>query len=301
MKTLFSTSIFHKTLAASALLYAFASAPLLAHESCDVSLTAGISINSQKIEFYEPNSENESEQSNQLNIPSKSLYKITADNQLVVNGETISLTKQQQHLITDYAQSIRTLVPKVKTLAIEGVDLALEGVDLAFTRLLGEGNDVGSQLNQDLLLIREAVDTKLSIEQGVSFGFNGNDHNEIVSELMGDDFEQRIENTIAKAVMNSMANLLVSLGQEMLFSGGANNDFEARMESFGDDIASEMEARTAKIEKKADQLCLSIKQIDQLEEQLKESIVQLKGFDVLTTKIHSNHNDEEVKNNKKAM
>ena len=57
MKTLFSTTIFHKTLAGSALVCAFASAPLLAHESCDVSLTAGISINSQKIEFFEANSE----------------------------------------------------------------------------------------------------------------------------------------------------------------------------------------------------------------------------------------------------
>jgi len=292
MQQLFKKTILQATLAAGAFIIAATSMSLSAHESCDIDLTAGISITPQNIEFFSADEEKK---------PPVSLYKIVADEQLIVADKTVNLTAEQQLLVHNYANSIRILVPQVKSLAIEGVDLAIEGVDLAFTKLLGEGNETGVQLSQELLLVREAIDSKLTIEKGITFGLSGNDNHEMVNELMGEDFEQRIESAIEKAVMNSMGSLLVALGQEMLFSSGGSDAFETRMENFGDEIASEMEARAEKISVKADRLCLEIQKIDQLEEQLKMNVVEIAAFDVLTTKVNLSHHDEEKKNSKSSM
>ncbi len=294
MKTFLPNITFHKTLAASALICAITSTSLLAHESCEVDLTAGININSQHIEFFAVND-------HEQNKPAISMYKIVDDNQLIVGDKTVNLTAEQQLLVQNYAGSMRALVPQVKTLAIEGVDLALEGVDLAFTKLLGEGNQVGAELSQELLLVRQAIDSKLSIEKGITFGLNGNDNHKMVDDFMGEEFEQRIESAVEKAIMNSMGSLLLALGQEVLFSDSANNGFETRMENFGDEIEREMETRAEVIEVKAEQLCLAIQKIDVLEEQLKASVIEVENFDVLTTKVRLSHRDEEKKNSKNLM
>lgn len=294
MKKLKTSATYQKTLAASVLFCAITSTSAWAHQSCEVDLTAGISINSQKIEFFAVDEDNEDE-------TAVSLYKIVDDNQLVVGDETVKLSAEQQAIVHEYSSSIRILVPQVKTLAIEGVDLAIEGVDLAFNKLLGENNDVSGQLNQELLLVREAVDNKLSIEKGITFGLKGGDSNDMVNDLMGEEFEQRIESAVEKVVMNSMGSLLVALGQEILFSGGDSDAFEARMENFGDDIATEMETRAEKIEVKAEQLCLEIQKIDQLEEQLKMNVAEVASFNVITTKVRFSDIDEEENNNKNLM
>jgi hypothetical protein len=288
------------TLLASALLCAVTSTSLFAHEqqSCEVDLTAGLTINTQYIEFF-------ADQSNEEDKPTVSLYKIVDGNQLIVGDKAVHLTPEQQLLVGNYADSIRTLIPQVKSLAIEGVDLAREGVDLAFTKLLGAGNSVGRELSQELLLIRKAVDDNLSLEKGINFGHNGNNNsNVIIKGLMGEDFEQRIESAVEKAVMNSIGSLLVALGKEMLNSDGDSDTFETRMENFGDNIANEMEARAKIIERKAEKLCVAVQEIDQLEDKLKVSVDEVASFDVLTTKLHSSHHyddDEESKRDNKLM
>ena len=293
MKTLLPNITFPKTLAASALICAITSTSLFAHESCEVDLTAGISINSQHIEFFAVNDEQTK--------PAISMYKIVDDNELIVGDKAVSLTAEQQLLVQNYASSMRALVPQVKSLAIEGVDLAIEGVDLAFTKLLGEGNEVGAELSQELLLVRETIESKISIEKGITFGLNGNDNHEMVNDFMGEEFEQRIESAVEKAILNSMGSLLLALGQEILFSDGDSNGFETRMESFGEEIEHEMETRAEVIEVKAEQLCLAIQKIDVLEEQLKASVIEVANFDVLTTNIRLSHRDEEKNKSKNLM
>lgn len=294
MKKLMTISTFQKSFAASVMICAVTSTSALAHQSCEVDLSAGISINNRSIEFF-------ADTASDKDKPAESLYEIIGDNQLVIDDDAVKLTAEQQILVRDYATSIRTLVPQVKTLAIEGVDLAIDGVDLAFNQLLGQGNDVSSQLNQELLLVREAIDNKLSIEKGITFGLNGTDGQDMMNDLMGEEFEQRIESVVEKAVMSSMGSLLVALGQEMLFSGGDSDAFETRMEKFGDDIANQMEARAEKLELKAEQLCLEIQKIDLLEEQLKLEVDELAHINILTTKVDLSHNDEAEKKHKNLM
>jgi len=265
-----------KTLIALTLISVFVSKTLYAHESCDVDLEAGLTINESSIEFFDP------DKNKQV------LYSIDDDYQLTVRGDNVSLNDEQQALVEQYSTSIRAMVPQVRNIAIEGVDLALEGVNLAFNELLGEGNDVGADLTQELSSLREEVAERFTIANGFTIGENGLEGD----ELLGEEFEQRIESAVEKAVMGSMGSLLVALGQEMMFSGGNTDAFETRMESFGENIEHEMESRAEKIELKAESLCLAAVEIDQLEEELKSSISSLAGINVITaqhTRGHDKH------------
>jgi len=266
-----------KTLIVITLISVFVSKALYAHDSCDVDLDAGLTINESSIEFFDPD--------NNQHV----LYSIDKNYQLMVRGDIVALNDEQQILVEQYSTSIRAMVPQVRNVAIEGVDLALEGVNLAFNELLGEGNDVGANLTQELSSIKEEVAERFTIEHGFTLGENGLEND----ELLGEKFEQRIESAVEKAVMGSMGSLLVALGQEMMFSGGDNDAFETRMESFGENIEHEMELRVGRIEREAERLCLAVIEIDQLEEKLKSSISPLADINVITAKLTRSHDEHD--------
>jgi hypothetical protein len=265
-----------KLLSAVAVLSIFVSVNLYAHDACNIELDAGLTLNETRLEFFTASQGSENNK--------KILYKIENDHSLIVHGQAIALNSYQQALVTKYATSIRAMVPKVRTIAIDGVDLALEGVNLAFNKLLGEGNNVGTELTQELSILRDEIASRFTVENGITIGENGVDSENITSEkILGKEFEQRIESAVEKAVINAMGSLLIIMGQDMLVSGGDSNAFETRMENFGESIADEMELRAKKIEQKADALCLAVADIDQIEEQLKASILPLANINVLST------------------
>jgi hypothetical protein len=258
-----------KILPAVAALSILPSTSLYAHDNCDIELDAGLTLNETTLEFFNDSGITDNDK--------KVLYKIYNDQTLIVGGQEVELNDQQQVLVTQYATSIRAMVPKVRKIAIEGVDLALEGVNLAFNELLGEGNNVGAELTQELSSLRDEVATRFTVEQGITIDENG-------EEILGKEFEQRIESVVEKAVMNSMGSLLIAMGQKMLLSddNSDGNTFETKMESFGERMENEMEARAEKIEYKADALCLAAVDIDRLEEELKFSIPALKNINVIS-------------------
>lgn len=260
----------HATLIASAITVSLASSAVYANQSCDVDLSAGFAINASSIEFLHDEGENENK--------NRSLYKIIDGKKLLVDNQKIELSDAQQALVKKYDEKIRRLVPQVKSVAIDGVDLAIEGVNLAFNGLLGEGNAVAADLTTELTLIREQVSKNLSIENGVSVGVEGLES----EELLGKDFDQRIESAVEKAVLNSMGSILIAMGQQMVASEGDERSFETRMENFGENIEHEMTTRSAVIEKKAEALCISIAEVDALEEQLKVEIEPLARINVFT-------------------
>lgn len=270
---------FHATLIASALTVSFTSSAAYANKSCNVDLSAGLTINVNSIEFLQDEAGKDEKK--------RSLYKIIDGKKLLVDNQHIELSDVQQALVKKYDEKIRSLVPQVKNVAIEGVDMAIEGVNLAFNGLLGEGNAVAADLTTELTLIREQVSTNLSIEHGVSVGVEG-----LESEgLLGKDFDKRIESAVEKAVLNSMGSILIAMGQQMVASDGDERNFETRMENFGENIEHEMTTRSAIIEKKAEALCISIAEVDALEEQLKVEIEPLASTNVFT--VTQKHYEEE--------
>ncbi|PHR81439.1 MAG: hypothetical protein COA59_15720 [Colwellia sp.] len=280
---MFNSFIFNnitsKLLSAVVVFSIFSSANLYADDTCNIELEAGLTLTVATVEFFNVDKSAEHKK--------KTLYKIENDQHLIVHGKTVNLTDYQQALVTQYATSIRALVPKIRIIAIEGVDLALEGVNIVFNDLLGEGNIVGAELTKELSVLRDEVATRFTVEHGITIGENGVDRKHITGEkILGKQFEQRIESAVEKAVINSMGSLLVIMGQEMLLSGGQGNSLETRMKDFGENLANEMEIRTEKVKRKTDTLCLPIVNIDQLEEQLKTSISSLASINVISVSLN---------------
>jgi hypothetical protein len=257
-----------KTLIASALILAsssvFAHDNSFSHDSCNVELNGGIKINQTMVQFL---------------TDKKPVYKIVNDQDLYVGGQQIDLTASQQSLVTDYSTSIRQILPEVEEIALDAIELATDGVNLAFDELLGEGNDIGSEITLQLSEVRQEVERAFSEDQEIYFDENGLEG----EGVFGEEFEARIESAVEETIQNSMGSLLIAVGQEVLFSGDGVDGFEARMENFGEQIEHEMEARGEAMEKRADALCSSVVAIDALEENLSTSIEELENIDFITT------------------
>ncbi|SEK30778.1 Protein of unknown function [Colwellia chukchiensis] len=258
-----------KTLIATALLIAstasYAHDNSFSSEACHVDLHGGINIDAKQITF----SKNKAP-----------LYTISDNQTLLVQGQKVTLTAQQQALVNDYATKVRALVPEVKSLALDAIDLAIDGVNLAFNELLGQGNKVSTELTTQLTTIRAEVDREFDQNKGFYIdeeGFSGDDY-------FNDDFEQRIESAVENTIKNSIGGLMIALGQEMLASGGDMSAFEDKMTRFGEHIEHEMTTRSATLEQRADALCQEVIAIDNLEGQLQASITELARYNMLTTK-----------------
>ncbi len=268
---------FLTTLIASSFTAALVSSTVYANESCSVDLSAGFKINKNSIEFLQSGNESKDQ----------TLYRINEGSKLFVGNKKLALTAKQKTLVKQYDGKIRQLVPQVKSVAIEGVDLAIDGVNLAFNGLLGEGNAVGADLTKELNLIRDQVTSNLTIENGISVGVDGLES----EELLGKDFEQRIESAVEKAVLNSMGSILMAVGQQMMAGDGDEGSFETRMEDFGNTIEHEMTTRSEQIEAKAQALCINIAKLDALEEKLKAEIEPLATTNVFTVTQSSSDED----------
>ena len=247
-----------------------------AHNSCNVELESGIKISKQSIEFFDDSK--------------NPLYKIINDETLIVDGQTIELTTSQQSIVSQYSTSIREVVPEVKDIALDAIELASDGVNMAFNELLGDGNHIGAEITEELNLIHQQVEAHFSADTGFYIDEDGLDG----EEIFGEDFEERIESVVEKAVQNSMGTLLIAVGKEMLSSGGDMDKFETRMDNFGKQIEHEMETRAQEFEKRGEILCSSVADIDKLETELQNNIKELSNINVITASYSSSSHKDEI-------
>jgi hypothetical protein len=119
------------------------------------------------------------------------------------------------------------------------------------------------------------IDVNLSGEHDIIIGVDGFESD----VLLGEDFEQRIESAMEKAVMGSMGSLLVALGKQMI--SDEEHGFENKIDTFSQTIEREMESRAKIIEDKVQKLCSDFITLEMIETQLQESIAELQSINIL--------------------
>lgn len=248
-----------KTLVASLLLLSAGSAA--AHNACNMDLGAGVRITDKSIEFYRDDQQ---------------IYKIVENQYLVVKGQVLKLSQAQQDVVTDYAQSIRTVVPQVHSIAVNGIEMAIQAITITFDGLLGQKNQVSSQLISELSRVRSDVDNYFTSGQPINFnkGSEGPD-------FLGKNFEARIERIVEASVEDSVGSIMIAMGKEIISSGGDMEAFSARMEKFGAQIETQMNAKAATMEERGNQLCGSMRVVEANEEQLRQLVPAVATFDVI--------------------
>jgi hypothetical protein len=247
----------------TAVLLCLVSTSTMAHEKCNIELEQGIRINPHSIEFV---------------VDEKTQYEITASNRLLVAGEPVPLTVNQQQLVNQYSQDIRGLVPIAQRFALDGVDLAVDGVSAAFNELLGPNHAAGTELLAVLAETRNEVDQYFTGSE--SLYFNPSKHSG--DDFFSHEFEQRVESAIESSLNQIAGALMITLGQEVM-SGGLEA-FGKRMDAFGQKIETEMKGKISQMEMRGQAFCESVVAIDRLEEDMKANIAALHNFEFIKNK-----------------
>ena len=196
---------------------------------------------------------------------------IFKDTRLFVRGDQITLSPEQQELVTEYSKSIRRAVPQAGELAVQAVSLAYEGIQAA----LGDHVDLSNS--------REKFDR---LEQRISEKFNNDSghysfrQGEFSFDNNNEEIDVMVEEIVEDMVPQLIGGLLSNIGQAM---ANGDDDFSS-LENLGENIEQEIEGRAEEIEKSADEFCYSLKKVDDLETELVASNDNFSYFDVLTFK-----------------
>lgn len=204
------------------------------------------------------------------------LMKITNNHQLYIDGQSITLTEEQQQAVGNYQQSLRNQLPEVAEIALEGVKIAgiainevaqafniegLESIDKLMTDIETEVNDTFYQ--QDAFVMGQQSFQK--------FGDN-----------FEENFDEQISTAVETAISQSMGSILMAVGSQMMNSDGDMQSFEQRMENMGTAIETKVEQQAERLEQRADTLCTNFATIAEQEQQLILLLPELKDYSLFS-------------------
>ncbi|AOT10012.1 YggN family protein [Pseudoalteromonas luteoviolacea] len=229
----------------------------ITHDDCQLQFQNDVKISPEDVSITQANNQH---------------MLITADGNLLINGQTITVTPEQQQALSNYADTLRVELPKVAEVATEAVTLAGVALDEVATTFnlhsLDELSGVLEELNEEV---------HNTFYQDGSFVM-GEQTMDNFGERFGHEFESRIESAVKSAMFESIGTLLISLGSEMKNTNGDINTFEQRMEQMGENIEQRVTAQADQLEARADALCQQFTQIAQQEARLSHSIPTLSGY-----------------------
>jgi hypothetical protein len=206
---------------------------------------------------------------------------INQDKVLFVNDQKITLTDRQQQRVKEYYDSIYSAVPMAAGIASDALAMASSAINQTFTKLLGADSQVVANAVVQIDSLKEILHDNFYAKNG-SIRLYSKQFQD--GEFFSEDFTQNLEQAIEGIVTQSIGQIMVSLGTEMLLNGGDMGGFEQRMATFGDEIEQNLEHQGTAFEKRAELFCASLANIDRIEEKLQNEIPQLADMDVLQVK-----------------
>lgn len=245
---------------------ALISGSALAHQECNVQIDSEINLSQRQVTVH---------------FDGKQSLRLDGE-QAWLNGDLLSLTRQEQQWAQDYYQGIMTTAPKAANIALDAVGLAGEGLTLAFSELVGEDSDLVLDIQTEFSNFRDELNRQFYDENGdVRFNFNQDND----ADFFSSEFENKMEQRIESLVERSLGSLLMALGSEMMFGDGMEA-FEQKMETFGEQIEARMESQAAQIEARAESLCNDLLAIDMAETKLSQSVSALRELDAIRLDKH---------------
>jgi hypothetical protein len=206
---------------------------------------------------------------------------INQDKVLFVNGHKITLNAQQRQRVKEYYDGINVAVPMAADIASDAMALASSAINDTFSKLLGADSQVVSDAVAQIDSLQETLNDNFYAKDG-SIRLHSKQFED--GEFFSEDFEQQLEQAIEGIITQSIGQIMVSLGTQMLLNGGDMDGFEQRMETFGEEIEQKFEHEGSALEKRAELFCASLANIDRTEQKLQNEIPQLADMDVLQVK-----------------
>ena len=242
------------TTIAGALLLSLMSAPAQAfdNDACNYHLDYDLSVHDSNITF---------------NNDAITKITIDQDNNLFVNDSEKQLSIEQQRLITNYADSIRVLIPEVTAIAIEGVNIGVKAASMALGIILDEGDPDYGRFSDRINELANTITSKLDANHFDT---------KHIEESFDEGFEEEIESIVSEAVEELTPRLMAKIvTAAMSGEEGEISDLEARAERLESEIENFVEPRAAALEARAEELCDSIDSLNSIETELVSSGLEM--------------------------
>ncbi|MEH6713369.1 MAG: YggN family protein, partial [Paraglaciecola polaris] len=217
---------------------------------------------------------------------SRTVYQINQDNQLIVQGQWVSLSPKQQAELKELADGVHHVVPKMILLASEGVELAIETVEHVYIGLVGEEHESYEKLRSSLARVQSRVKEKF-IHAGSSF-YMGPGTLENVDDLVDRELEEQIE----EAMNTSLGGILSAIGGLVSESTSTEEKIAKlaeKIDTIGSTVEEKFSPKSQTLQQKAHWFCNEFKRLDRVENRLRQDIPQLTKYDVVSSAQSHSH------------
>lgn len=207
-------------------------------------------------------------------------YQINGDNQLIIGGEWLELNEQQQRQLKALSDGIHHTIPKMVLLASEGVELAIDTVEQVYLGLVGKDHDSYDNLQAAMERVHKKVKWKF-IHASENY-YIGPGRLENVDDLVDRELEEQLE----EAINTSLGGILSAIGQLASSEESTERKMQnlsERLEVMGEEIERQVGPKADTLKQKAKWFCNKFMSLNDIEEQLRSSIVQLRPYNVILT------------------
>ncbi len=239
-------------------------------QQCSINLNYGVIIDPKHIRIVEK---------------AQTQVQINNSNQLFIRGSEVTLTSEQQLLLTRFSTGIRQQVPEIVSIAIEGVDIGLKAVNEVVAGLTGENSASQQKVQAKFEELKWRIRARFN-QSANNYYIAPQDLNDF-DEMLTGEFEQEIEAMISA----SIGSIFEAVGQSM-FADSDDNEYggETRITTFDNRLTSiskglelEVSKRAKALDEKAAIFCQQLIQLDEIEAQLHQAIPALKDYNLIDT------------------
>ncbi len=216
----------------------------------------------------------------------QTVMQINGENQLFVKGREVELNQDQEQLINQFSSGIRSQVPEIVSIAIDGVDIGLKAVNKAIGSLTGENSASQQKVQAKFEELKSRIRTR----------FNQSANNYYIAPQDFADFDDiftgEFEEEIEEIISDSIGTILLAVGEALISDNSNDNNghseerlssFDNRIEAMGKDLTLEISASANALEKKAEQFCLNLTELDKIESEIQDSIKALRHINLIET------------------
>ena len=196
------------------------------------------------------------------------------DNRLYLHGEQIELDSSQQQAIEDYRASVSSALPKAKELAQKGMDVASDLLDDVAASL--DAPEAFEDVKQSMKTFFADIESRY-YENG-DFVLPANSFDSMTAQWQ-EDFEK------AKALFSQefFSSAFDALSQKMKQEGGLNlTELGKTMDELTAKFEARLKEHSVTVEKEGKELCDSLDDIVEQEQELHKKIPELKNYQVFT-------------------
>ena len=239
-------------------------------QQCSINLNYGVIIDPKHIRIVE-----------------KGQTKVQINNttQLFIRGTEVSLSNEQQTLLTNFSTGIRQQVPKIVSIAIEGADISLKAVNEVVAGLTGENSASQQKVQAKFDELKLRIRARFN-QSANNYYIAPQDLNDF-DEMFAGEFEQEIEAMIS----TSIGSILEAVGESMLtdsneseYGGEARiTTFDNRLTSISKGLEIEASERAKALDEKVALFCQQLTHLDAIEAQLHQAIPTLKDYNLIDT------------------